>query len=459
MARTPRIAATKRLAQFLGSYRDRALPEQVMHQTGRLVLNGLAASIAAFDHPATRILQRWAQANASGQSGARLLWLGDSTTIDNAAVVNGAMMEMLDFNETHIEAYVHPTAPVWPAVQAVAEMSNRTLAETMHAGALGIEVELAMATALMPGHYTQGFNPAVAAGAVGAAAGCAVLLELNERQTAHALGLAALGNSGPLEALGTMAHPYAIGSAARNGLIAARLAAEGFEAPNAAIEGKHGMLATVADQDDEKLDKVLVDLGERWMITGPIAFKRYPTETITQPLIECTAAVLDRTTAVRQAQVETMRFTVEPVVARVAEERRTRFGAPADDLQARFDPAYCIAAAWVTAGFGPDRLAEPTRSNPAVLGLRERVSFVSDEYRSMVGGELEVTFADGTTETASVDAYRGSADNPLSDAELVAKFATAAGDALPRAKVDEIADAVWSGQATMNSILDVARLD
>ena len=147
------------------------------------------------------------------------------------------MLEVLDFNETHIEAFVHPTAPVWPAVQAAAELSGASLADALTALALGIEAELATATMLMPEHYERGFNPAVAAGAVGAAAGCSVILGLDVARTADALGLAALGGAGPLEVLGTDVHPYRIGDAARSGFIAAELARRGFGAPATAMTG------------------------------------------------------------------------------------------------------------------------------------------------------------------------------------------------------------------------------
>ena len=152
---------------------------------------------------------------------------------------------------------MHPTAPVWPAVQATAEISGASLATALTALALGVEVELAVATMLMPAHYDRGFNPAVAAGAVGAAAGCAVVLGLDAEGTAHALGLAALGGAGPLEALGTDVHPYRIGDAARSGFVAADLAHRGFVAPASAIEGEHGLLATVGENDPPAIGATL----------------------------------------------------------------------------------------------------------------------------------------------------------------------------------------------------------
>lgn len=442
MAPTPASAtATGRLAAFLAGMRTERLPGDVENQARRLLLNAVAASLAGHDHPAIVRLRDWAIDGVTGGA-ARLLWHGDRTSGDRAALVNGAMLEVLDFNETHLEAFVHPTAPVWPAVQATAEMSGASLADALAAAALGIEVELAVATMLMPAHYERGFNPAVAAGAVGAAAGCSVILGLDVERTAHALGLAALGGAGPLEVLGTDVHPYRVGDAARSGFVAADLARRGFTATPSAIDGEHGLLATVAERDPERLDAVLESLGDDWRICGPIAFKRYPTETISQAPLDCTLELRERTPPEERAQVASMTFAVAPLVAEVNRTRRARFATPADDQQARFDGSYCLAAAWRRGRFTVAELTSETRSDPAVLALRDKVRFMGRADRGMESASLEVTFADGTTEHAATAAFKGSAANPLTDEDLVAKLAASATGIIDPDRVEAITAAI-----------------
>lgn len=432
---------TERLARFVTAHRGKRLPGAVEHQARRLLLNAAAASLAGHDHPAVERLREWA-IDGVATGAARLLWRGDRTSGDRAALVNGAMLEVLDFNETHIEAFVHPTAPVWPAVQAAAELSGASLAEALAAAALGIEVELAVATMLMPAHYERGFNPAVAAGAVGAAAGCSVILGLGTERTADALGLAALGGAGPLEALGTDVHPYRIGDAARSGFTAAGLARRGFTAPPTAIDGEHGLLATVAERDPERIEGALGSLGDDWRICGPIAFKRYPTETISQALLDCTLDLRERTPPEKRSQVASMTFAVAPLVAEVNRSRRERFAIPADDQQARFDGSYCAAAAWCSGRFTADELGAETRSDPAVLALRDKVEFVADRRRRMESASLEVTFADGTTDHAATGAFSGSAANPLSDEDLIAKLAAGAAGVADDHRIESIVSAL-----------------
>ena len=435
------LTATERLARFVTTHRRDRLPRTVEHQARRLLLNAAAASAAGHDHPAIERLREWAIDGVEGGA-ARLLWHGDRVGGDRATLVNGAMLEVLDFNETHIEAFVHPTAPVWPAVQATAELSGGSLADALRALALGVEVELAVATMLMPAHYDRGFNPAVAAGAVGAAAGCSVILGLDGEQTANALGLAALGGAGPLEVLGTDVHPYRIGDVARSGFTAAGLARRGFTAPPTAIDGEHGLLATVAERHPDRIEVALGTLGDEWRICGPIAFKRYPTETISQAPLDCTLDLRARTAPERRSQVASMTFEVAPLVAEVNHSRRQRFAVPADDQQARFDGSYCAAAAWRRGRFTVQELAAETRSDPAVLALRDKVEFVATEGREMESASLTVTFADGTTDHAATEAFGGSTANPLSDDDLVAKLTGSAVGIIDSGRVRSISAAI-----------------
>lgn len=417
-------------------------------------MNATAASLAGHDHPAVCRLAAWATGDG-GEGEARLLWHGDRTAADRAALVNGAMLEALDFGETHLKAFVHPAAPVWPAVQATAETTGASLDEALRALALGIEVELAVATMLMPAHYERGFNPAVAAGAVGAAAGCAALRGFDAERATHALGLAALGGAGPLEVLGSDAHPYRIGDAARSGLVAASLARRGFAAPASAVEGQYGLLASVAENDAAHVAATLAVLGDQWRILGPIAFKRYPTETISQAPLDCTLELRRRTPPAKRSQLTSLTFRVAPLVAEVNHSRRARFALPADDQQARFDSSFCVSAAWCRGRFTTAELHVEAREDPRILAVRDCVTFVADPALDMSGAVMEATFADGSRERADTGAFKGSPANPMSDDELRAKLADSAAGVIAEDQVEAIVAAISaaSGDAPLTDFL------
>ena len=95
---------------------------------------------------------------------------------------------------------------------------------------LGIDVSCRMGNCIYPEHYDRGWHITGSTGTLGAAAGCARLLGLDEAKTAMALGIAASQPIGMREQFGTMTKPFHPGAAARAGLTSALLAKHGFTA-------------------------------------------------------------------------------------------------------------------------------------------------------------------------------------------------------------------------------------
>ena len=93
-----------------------------------------------------------------------------------------------------------------------------------------------------PEHYARGWHITSTCGVFGAALAAARALGLNARQNLDALGAAAVQAGGLVEALGTGAKSISVGNAARNGLLSALLAAEGFDGPPLPLEGERGYL-------------------------------------------------------------------------------------------------------------------------------------------------------------------------------------------------------------------------
>src|SRR4029079_1328841 len=116
-----------------------------------------------------------------------------------------------------------------------------------------------------PRHYQRGWHCTSTLGTIGAAAAAARLLGLDESACEHALAIAASEASGLKENFGTMVKPLHAGLAARNGILAAQLAACGMTASAAAIEGPQGFLAAM-DGEHASLAEYAADLGSRWEI-------------------------------------------------------------------------------------------------------------------------------------------------------------------------------------------------
>jgi 2-methylcitrate dehydratase PrpD len=246
---------------------------------------------------------------------------------------------------------------------------------------------------------------------------------------------------GTYQAAGFMSLSYVMGMVGRNGLTAAHLAARGLDAPRLAFEGDKGMLPSYSDEPATKIDTVLGTLGQDWRLFGQ-TYKTVPTETITHGPLECLFEILQKAAG---RTVRRMRFGVEAIVVKIADERMQRFGTPNSELTAKFDLRFCAAAAWHNKRFTLAEMQAPAYTNPAILELRSKIELVADpSFKTFDGAALEVEFTDGSTERARVPDFRGTPGNPLADAELSEVFRTASLGHLEEKSAAAILEAAWS---------------
>jgi 2-methylcitrate dehydratase PrpD len=442
---------SEQLTEFLRRYRDSGLPPEPVHEAKRLLLNQIKASVGAADQPLIRILSEYAGGAPAAGDTAHVLWLGSEATAEHAAMINGALFEVLDFHDTYIPTYLHAVSGILPAALAAAEVRGSPGVKLLGALALGIEVELACAEILMPTGYFRGFIPLGLVGGVGAAAACSVLADLDDDATCTAISMAMSTAGGTYATVGSMGLPYITGLTARNGLMISELAGRGITAPVTAFEGDKGMLESYSDESPDKIDGVLGQLGVQWRIHGQ-SFKTMPTETITHGPLECALALLGRS---KGRQLQRMVFGVSPIVVKIADERFERFGIPSTELEARFDLRFCVAAAWHRGRFTLDEMREPAYTDSDILSLREKIQLVADEAQETFDGAWgEASYTDGTSDRIDIPAFAGTVARPLTDGELVSVFRTAAEGFISRERADEIADAVWA----LDTAPDAARL-
>ncbi len=451
------MTVSRRLADFLVNGRTDGIPDEVLHETARLLLNQLKASVGATRHPAIRILHDWATTENAGR-GAHVHWFGTETSPQAAAMVNGALYEVLDFHDTYIPCFMHAVSAVLPAVLALAEVRGSSGRDFLTALALGIEAELAVATILMPTGYYRGNVPAGLTGGVGAAAACSVLAGLETDRVVHALGIAMCSAFGLYASVGSMTLSYITGATARSGLSAFQLAERGLTAPATAFEGDRGMFQAHCDEDRAKIDGVLDAMGKPWRLLGQ-TYKVVPTETITHGPVQCALALL------AQAQgrtVERMTFKVNDLVQKIADERRERFGNPSSESEACFDLRHCAAAAWLHGRFTTAETAADCYTDPQVLALRDRIELMSDPARpTFEGCSLEVRFSDGSILFHNVDNFLGTPGARLPDAMLGDLLGQYASGVLPDGRAAHVVNAVWNLESApdLSALVNLLRTD
>jgi 2-methylcitrate dehydratase PrpD len=255
-----RTGVTEELARFVAESRWSSIPGEINHEAKRALLNWAGCAIGGCRDEAVDAALA-ALSEFAGPPQATVLGRGERMDILTVAALNGLSSNILDFDDTHLRTVIHPTVPVAAAVIALAERSRVTGARLLHAFVLGIEVECRIGNAISPEHYNAGWHITATCGIFGAAAACAKLLDLDAKATAWALGLAANQAAGTTGAHGSMTKSWNMANAARNGLMAALLAANGFTSTGQALEGERGFTRVFAQRRD--LDEITDGLGKK----------------------------------------------------------------------------------------------------------------------------------------------------------------------------------------------------
>ena len=309
-----------------------------------------------------------------------------------AALLNGTLGHSLDFDDTHADSSLHPSAPVVPAALAAAEMTGASGADLLAAVVIGFETCCRLGMALDPtAHYARGFHPTATAGNFGAAAAAGRLLGLDPAGMESAFGVAASQASGSLQFLvnGAWNKRYQVGEAAMKGLMAATLAREGFRGAADAIDGKHGFLTGYSDGADPA--RATAGLGQVWE-TMRIGVKPYPACRYTHAAIDGLLQL--------HAEHGWKAEDIEAVTVGLHQNGITLVGAPLEEkrrarsiVEGQFSMPFAVAVALLRGRFGWDDY--DLLGQPATDSLSDRVTVQRDEslegLRHPFGATLRVT--------------------------------------------------------------------
>jgi 2-methylcitrate dehydratase PrpD len=305
--------------------------------------------------------------------------------------------------------------------------------EVLTAFILGVDVECRIGNAVSPRHYARGWHITSTCGIFGAAAACAKLLGLPAEGIANAIGLAASQSAGNVENLPSAAKNVSVGNAARNGLFAALLAQQGYEAAPRAIEGPLGWARTMGDEPD--IARLLDGLGSTWEIAKN-TYKPYPAGIVFHSVID--ACLLLRERIGRQIdQIESV--TVEGSALLLARGDRP----VKNERDARVSIHHCVACGLLLGTAGVLEFSHETVFRPDIARLRQKVRARLDD--AMPDGATRVTLhlSSGETLIETVISPRGSQAAPLGDRDLEEKLRKGVQTGLSDWDADRVIDAVW----------------
>jgi 2-methylcitrate dehydratase PrpD len=408
---TEALSATQTLARFITESRFEALPEALRHEGRRSILNHVGCALGVARDPAV-VTALEIMRESSGKSVASVYGQREKLGVMEAAFVNAIASNLLDYDDTHLRTVIHPSAPVAPAVFALAEETGATGAEVLHAFLLGGEVACRIGNAVSPGHYARGWHITASTGVFGAAAAAARLLRLSAEQTADALGIAASQSGSIVENLATAAKNIGVGNAARNGILAARFAARGYRAAPLSIEGPLGWARAMGDEP--QLKEITEGLGQRWEIARN-TYKPYAAGIVFHAVIDA-CLELRETLGVMVSQIA--RVTVAGDALLLARGDRV----VRNERDTRVSIHHCAAIALALGRADVADFEMPAVQDTELAALRAKVVAECDASLPRGAARVTIALANGSTHQAYVEHPRGSAERPLSDAELAAKY-------------------------------------
>jgi 2-methylcitrate dehydratase len=446
-----------RLARYGRSLTFDSLSEAVVHEVKRRVLDSLGCALGAWNAPPCRFARQFA-AQAKIAHGATLWGTRHKTLPDLASFANGGLVRYLDFNDTYLaKEPAHPSDNI-PAALAVAESTGASGKRVIQAIALGYEVQcrLCDAAALRPrgwDHVTYGpFSSALAA---------AHVMKLSESQTRHAVNLAGVANVALRQTrVGdlSMWKACAFSNAARNGVVAAELARLGMTGPSPLFEGEKGFmklvsgpfeLAPFAAERDQSSPETEGSVPRFKILDTYI--KHYPVEyhaqTAVEAALELRAEVIrvegDR--AIRDvSDIEIGSYDVAiEIIGREPEKWQ-----PTTRETADHSFPYCVAVALLDGDVTLQSFGEKRLQDAALRELMKKVRVVRepdfvDRYPTAMPTRITVRTREGKTYTKQKDLPLGHPGNPMSDAEVEAKFRQLVARRLGRARADRLIGLVW----------------
>jgi 2-methylcitrate dehydratase len=457
-----------RLANYAFQLRFEDLPAPVVHEVKRRFIDSFATAVGAMDADAYAMAKRCAL-RVQGNPGASLLGGGRSSP-EWATFVNGLLIRYLDYNDTYLSLEpAHPSDNL-AAVLAAGEIAGASGQDLIVAAALAYEIQCRLCDAASLRKH--GWDH-VTYGAISSAVAACKLLGLEAVKTTHAIGLAGVANTTLRQTRAgelSMWKGCAFANAARNGVFAALLAAEGMTGPAPIFEGKLGFMKLLTGPFD------LPPLGGEPFRAGSVSdrpestthsdfmisktyIKFWPAEYHSQSAIDAALQLRPQVGDARKVasiDIHTFDAAVD-IIANDPEKWR-----PSTRETADHSLPYCTAVALADgdvtmAQFDPKRFTDPALLDLVAKIKVHRDAALTARYPNGIPNRLTVTLTDGRQLVKEVEFPRGHAHNPMTDAEVEKKFRLLVEPRYGKERAGRILSACW-GLEKLKKVEDIIAL-
>jgi 2-methylcitrate dehydratase PrpD len=406
-------ARGRAIAQYAAGALQRRFPPEVTKAAVIALVDYIGVAVGAVDEapvrPVRDVAQEW---DAHGRA---RIFLGPTTTPGLAALVNGTMAHAMDYDDAHQMGAGHISCPCWSAAIAVANQLGSTEQETLAAFITGFEVMARLGGGSVTGVgrnlHRRGLHPTSVMGRIGAAVVASVLMRLDERQIEYALGVAATTAGGLVGSFGTHSKPFHGGKAAMDGILAAQLAAHGFESATHLLELEKGLLDVIIQ--DRGVDVPPLDFDARWEILRN-GFKPYASCRGTHASIQAARKLAPRLVGKNVARVHAK---VHPN-AMVAAGKLN----PRTPLECKFSVPFCIALGLRGYRVVATDFTAAVFADKAVTELMPRIEIEIVQDQPQYEAHIDVDLDGGERLHEDTSIVLGHADNPMSEEDFRGKF-------------------------------------
>jgi len=435
------MGATQVLAEYVNQTSFSALPKEVVRKAKGIILDTLGCGIAGYtlaSHEFHWILDPVKEMGGNPQS--TVFLEGMKTSTPQAALVNGALIHTIDFDDTHMGSISHLGASVVSTTLAMGEKVGADGPSLIAAIVLAYEVAGRIGKAIMPSHYKY-WHPTGTLGTIATAVSSSKLLRLNTEQMEQAISLAADGASGMRYCIdfGDFSKSLHPGLSAWHGIMAAQIIRRGAVGPKGLLEYKSGFCEAYSDEPN--LKALTESLGTFYEIAND-SLKAFPTIPCSPTPLQGTIKLM-KGKNLRLADVESIYFRVTPT----APGQGMNYS-PDSPLAARLSIPYCVAIAAAEGHISMDQFQEAKIMDPKIREFMKKVTVESDpEFNSRYPGTLaahvEIQTRDGSRLKEESIFPKGHPENPMTDEEIKDKFRRLALVTLDRVQTEEIIEKVY----------------
>ena len=443
---------TDRFLEILNRIRREGVRPEDIHTVRRCLLDYLGATVGGSVLLGERGAAVLDSLDSSG--GCSVIGYGRSASQMTAAFVNGLSSHTAELDDGVISGIIHPGAPVFSALLAVAEEKSVEFKDFCRGVLIGYEASVRLSNAIQPSHKKLGYHASATCGLIGAALGIAAMLRYGEKSFHDTFCVAAASSHGTLKVLedDSELKPFNIATAASDGLIAAVMGKVGFTGPLDPLEGYAGFMAQfTAEANYEELYR------ERDLCINDVYVKPYAACRYVHPTIENALRIIGERT-IDPAEISSVDIRTYSLAVKNHDHTVVN-----NISSAKMSIPFGAAVAFVNGTGGIEAYTDITVSDDRIKALMRKVSVMADAECSAMFPDrsmayMTVKMRDGNVYEAFTDQPKGESTAPLTDDELIEKFRSLARYAgMTEHNAEAIIREIFSSVPDIKTILRIMR--